>query len=202
MTTPFPFFVGPFDPGMDQMQTLITDINTVQAGYVAADAAVLAAALAADAGGGSPVPYLVRSNATALTAANIAANTAAGNNRYVLSSATGVPITLPTPTGSGVVLEFQINLKSTSNGYVFDFGVGGGNTFISTLLGRATLTGAVTGVNVTAAGNHNRITLLNGTAGTGGDEGDVIRFTDAIAGQYQVSGVLTVDTTTATFSAY
>jgi hypothetical protein len=46
------------------------------------------------------------------------------------------------------------------------------------------------------------MTLLNGDAGTGGDVGDVIYITDAIAGQYQVSGVLTVDTTTATFSSY
>lgn len=155
--------------------------------------------------GSTPGPYLVRNSAAALSAATILANTAAGNNRYVLTSATGVPITLPFPTGTGTVLEFLIDAKSTSNGYVFDTGVGGAgiNPFISALNGRAALTaGAVTSVNNTAAGTHNRITLLNGVAGTGGDKGDVIYITDAISGQYQISGLITVDTTTATFSAY
>lgn len=161
--------------------------------------------LNASGGGGAAGPYLVRSDATALSAATILANTAAGDNRYVLTSATGVPITLPFPTGTGTVLEFVIDLKSTSNGYVFDTGVGGAgiNPFISALSGRAALTaGAITSVNNTAAGTHNRMTLLNGVAGTGGDKGDVIYITDAIAGQYQVSGLITVDTTTATFSSY
>jgi hypothetical protein len=156
-------------------------------------------------GGGAPGPYLSRNDATALSAATILANTAAGNNRYVLNSATGVPITLPTPTGTGTVLEFLIQTKSTSNGYVLDTGVGGAgiNPFISALSGRAALTaGEITSVNNTAAGTHNRMTLLNGVAGTGGDVGDVIYVTDAISGQYQVSGLITVDTTTATFSAY
>lgn len=155
--------------------------------------------------GSTPGPYLVRNSAAALSAATILANTAAGNNRYVLTSATGVPITLPFPTGTGTVLEFIIDLKSTSNGYVFDTGVGGAgiNPFISALEGRASLTGgAISSVNVTAAGAHNRMTLLNGVAGTGGDKGDRFYITDAIAGQYQVSGLITADTTTATFSAY
>ena len=155
--------------------------------------------------GSTPGPYLLRSDATALSAATILANTAAGNNRYILQSATGVPITLPFPTGTGTVLEFLINSKSTSNGYVLDTGVGGAgiNPFKSALNGRASLTaGGVSSVNNTAAGTHNRMTLLNGFAGTGGDVNDVIYVTDAIAGQYQVSGLITVDTTTATFSSY
>lgn len=184
-----------------------TDVLTVAAGAnvtITTNAGTDTITIAAS-GGSAPGPYLVRNDATALSAATILANTAGGNNRYVLTSATGVPITLPSPTGTGTVLEFLIDLKSTSNGYVFDTGVGGAgiNPFISALSGRASLTGgAISSVNVTAAGAHNRMTLLNGVAGTGGDKGDVIYITDAIAGQYQVSGLITVDTTTATFSAY
>jgi hypothetical protein len=201
---------------IDEMETDLSGfgsgtVNTFGAPVVSGHLAVFhdtTGLLIADGGaipaGSTPGPYLVRSDATALTASTIATNTAAGNNRYVLQSATGVPITLPLPTGSGTVLEFVINLKATTNGYVFDFGVSpGGSTFKSTLLGRAALeAGAVTSVNVTTAGNHNRITLLNGVAGTGGDVNDVITFTDAISGQYQVGGLITVDTSTATFSAY
>ncbi len=156
-------------------------------------------------GGGAPGPYLVRNSAAALSAATILANTAGGNNRYVLDSATGVPITLPFPTGTGTVLEFVIISKPTTNGYVFDTGVGGAgiNPFISSILGHATIApSAVTNINVTTAGAHNRVTLLNGTAGSGGDVGDVIYITDAISGQFQISGTLTVDDTSATFSAY
>ena len=224
MTTPrFQLFTSNFDPSMSDLNGLINELNLLfpagnSIGTVTETGAVTSGHLAvftdgtgrvlSDGGAvpsGSAPPYLVRSDATALSAATILANTAAGNNRYVLSSATGVPITLPTPTGTGTVLEFLINLKATSNGYVFDTGVGGAgiNPFKSTILGHATIApSAVTNVNVTTAGSHNRMTLLNGTAGTGGDVNDRIYITDAIAGKYQVSGVLTVDTTTATFSAY
>jgi hypothetical protein len=190
------------------LPSLVRELGAVTAGHLAVFAdgtgnLIQDGGAVPGGGGGAPGPYLVRSDATALIASTIAANTAAGNNRYVLDSATGVPITLPIPTGTGVVLEFQIKSMSTTNGYVFGMDTAsGGNHFISGLLGHPTAAAsAVTNVNATVAGNHNVITLLNGQAGTGGDVGDVIIFTDAIAGQYQVSGFITVDTTSATFSA-
>jgi hypothetical protein len=223
-----PLITTNFNPDMEQFNLLIEAINSgFTAVEVVNEAQVAGPASAVDGhlavfdgvtgklikdggpvpggGGGAPGPYLARNDATALSAATIVANSGAGNNRYILNSATGVPVTLPFPTGTGTVLEFLIQSMSTSNGYVFDTGVAGAgiNPFISALSGRASLTGgAVSSVNVTAAGAHNRITLLNGVAGTGGDVGDVIYITDAISGQYQISGMLTVDTTSATFSAY
>jgi len=188
--------------------TLVSDTLTIAAGSgvtLTTNAGTKTLTIASSAAAGTLPAFIARTDATALTAANITSNISGGlGSRYTLSSATGVPITLPLATGTGNVLEFRILTKSTSNGYVFDFGVSpGSNTFKSALLGHPTLApSAVTNVNVTTAGNHNRMTLLNGQAGTGGDVGDYIKFTDAVTGQWHVEGVITVDTTTATFSSY
>ena len=158
---------------------------------------------AAGGGGGAAGPYIDLTGVASVIAGTIAANTVAGNNRYILSADAGTNIALPIPTGAGTVLEFVVKTKSLTNGYVIHITTdSGSNHFTSSLLGHATIaSSAVTNVSATVAGNHNVITLLNGTAGTGGDVGDVIIFTDAIAGFYQVTGVITVDTATNTFSA-
>jgi len=141
--------------------------------------------------GSVPAPEM-RSDATALTAADITANEALGQYRYVLSSATGVPITLPPATGSGVVLTFFCGLMPTSNGYVFNCdSTGTLDRFDSDLTRYAGSDAAVLNQNGTAAGNHNRMTLLNGIAGTGGAQGDVIRLTDYIADHWLVEGTIT-----------
>lgn len=142
-------------------------------------------------GGSAPAPEL-RSDATALTAANITANIALGQMRYLLSSATGVPITLPPSTGSGVVLEFFSGLVPTSNGYVWDCdSTGTLDRFDSDLTRHAGADAAMLNIDGTSAGNHNRMTLLNGISGTGGEQGDVVRLTDYLADHWLVEGSIT-----------
>lgn len=203
MTTPIALIEGPFKPSMEQFNELINDIN-------ANDAALLAEANAyADAnddtgGGGSAPAPAVRSDATALTAANITTNIAAGQMRYVLASATGVPITLPPATGSGVVLEFFSGLKPTSNGYVFNCdSTGTIDRFDSNLTRHAAADAATLHIDGTTAGNHNRMTLLNGSTGTGGERGDVVRLTDYLADHWLVEGSITAPAgAIAVFSAF
>lgn len=143
-------------------------------------------------GGGSAPPPELRSDATALTAANITANIALGQNRYLLSSATGVPITLPPSTGSGVVLEFFSGMVPTSNGYVWDCdSTGTLDRFDSDLTRHAGADAAMLNIDGTTAGNHNRMTLLNGISGTGGERGDVVRLTDYLADHWLVEGSIT-----------
>jgi len=142
-------------------------------------------------GGVVPVPGalaapIARTDATALTAANITAYTAAGQNRYVLSSTSGVPVTLPHATGSGTVLQFFMMLNSTSNGYVFSCGTTG-DRFESALYNYPAAAGALVQA-ANAAGNNNRATFLNQGAGTGGGVGDFVQFTDISAGHYLVEG--------------
>lgn len=146
---------------------------------------------AAGVGGAAPAPEL-RTGAAALTAANIAANIVLGQMRYTLASATGVPITLPPATGSGVVLEFFVGLEPTSNGYVFDCdSTGVLDRFDSRLTRFAAADAAELDIDATSAGNHNRLTILNGGAGTGGEIGDVVRITDYMADHWLVEGKIT-----------
>lgn len=148
-----------------------------------------------------PAPAL-RPDATALTAANITANIAVGQTRYVMSSATGIPITLPPATGSGVVLQFFSAFTPTSNGYVFNCGAGG-DRFDSNLTRHAGADAAMLNQDGTSAGNHNRMTLLNGISGTGGTAGDVVRLTDYIAGHWMVEGSITAPASSiAVFSSF
>lgn len=158
--------------------------------------------LTATGGGGSAPAPEARTDATALTAANITANIALGQTRYRLASVTGVPITLPPSTGSGVVLEFFVSVEPTSNGYVFNCdSTGVLDRFDSRLARFAAADAAMLNIDATTAGNHNRLTILNGAAGTGGEIGDVIRLTDYRADAWLVEGVITCGAT-APFSAF
>lgn len=178
----------------DVVADTITDTLTLVAGSnvtITTNAGTDTITIAASSGGSVPAPEL-RSDATALTAADIAANILLGQKRYLLSSATGVPITLPPSTGSGVVLEFFVGLKPTSNGYVTDCdSTGTLDRFDSNLTRHDGADAAVLNIDGTTAGNHNRMTILNGAAGTGGERGDYWKLTDYLADHWLVEGSIT-----------
>lgn len=196
-----PLITGNFNPALNQINDLIRQINAELDGNLQAAKDYADANDDVGGGGSAPAPEL-RSDATALTAANIAANIALGQMRYTLASATGVPITLPPSTGSGVVLEFFVALEPTSNGYVFNCdSTGVLDRFDSRLARMAAADAALLNIDATTAGNHNRLTILNGAAGTGGEVGDVIRLTDSTADHWLVEGTITCGATTP-FSAF
>ena len=197
--TPIPLMVGPLDPSEHDNNVMIQQINAALLLLQTNAAANLAAALAADAGGGAPGAILHRTDATALSGATITANIATNQAVYTLASATGVPITLP-PAVENVAVKFLSHLKPTTNGYVIN--CVGSDTFISTLRRVPGTEGAMYLQDATLAGNHNRMTILNGAAGTGGEVGDYVELKCFVTGKWQVDGHLTCGDTQAVFSSF
>jgi hypothetical protein len=182
------------------------DVLTVAAGAnvtITTNASTDTITIAAAGAGGAPGAILTRTDATALSAATLTANAATNQSVYVLQSATGVPITLP-PATQGETLQapflFMSNLKPTANGIVIN--CVGSDKFTSTLRRVPGTQGAMYLQDATLAGNHNRMTILNGAAGTGGEVGDYVSLKCYVNGFWQVDGHLTCGDTQAVFSAF
>ncbi len=98
----------------------------------------------------------------------------------VLGNASGLTVTLPTPTGSGAVYKFAVSTDLTTNDYIIACPSG------VTFEGVITVVGASTTGFIAAAGN-NTITLNGGTSG--GDKGTVITIIDRSSTVFVVEGV-------------